>query len=156
MAVEIRATSQDDLNAVRELWAEYWRWLRLPGDFQGFEEERQTLPGLYAPPAGRLLVAAINGRIVGTAALRPVNGTACEAKRVFVLAEQRGLGVGRALMLALMDEGRAAGYSTMYADTLPAMTAARALYRDLGFAETEPYSQQPTPGAVYLRRDLRD
>lgn len=139
---------------VQSLWREYWDLAGLPPDFQSFAEEVRTLPGRYAPPGGRLLLATIQGEPVGTAALRPLAGAGCEAKRLYVRSAFRGQGVGEALVRRILKEARTAGYREIFGDSLPSMSAALRIYQRLGFCETGPYSPNPTPGAVFLRRDL--
>ncbi len=143
-----------DLDLIRGLWREYWNSLAFGPDFQGFAEELRTLPGRYAPPAGRLLLATVQGKVAGTGALRPLAGFACEAKRLYVLPEFRGQGIGEALVRRIIDDARAAGYREMFADSLPSMSTALSIYQRLGFSETWPYSSSPTPGAVFLRLEL--
>ncbi|MDQ2713007.1 MAG: GNAT family N-acetyltransferase, partial [Acidobacteriota bacterium] len=82
--VEIVQASGEDLHLVRTLWREYWRSLRLAPDFQSFADELRTLPGPYALPKGRLLIARLGGRPAGTVALRPLTEQSCEAKRMYV------------------------------------------------------------------------
>jgi len=151
---EIFPASAADLDLVRGLWREYWESVQLAPDFQGFAEELRTLPGRYAAPGGRLLLATVEGRLAGTGALRPLTTLACEAKRLYVRPEFRGRGVGEALVRRLIEEARAAGYREIFADSLPSMDAAMRVYRRLGFSDTAPYSPNPTPGAVYLCLDL--
>ena len=152
---EIFPASAVDLDPVRSLWREYWESVQLAPDFQGFAEELRTLPGRYAAPGGTLLLATVEGKLAGTGALRPLATLACEAKRLYVRPEFRGRGVGEALVRRLIEEARAAGYREIFGDSLPAMKAAMRVYRRLGFSDTAPYSPNPTPGAVYLRLDLR-
>lgn len=116
------ATFEQDVEAVRQLWIQYWDALQLPADFQGFTEERRSLPGVYAPPDGRLLLARVDGQPAATAALR-----------------------------RLVEEARAAGYEEMYGDTLPSMRPALRLYNQIGFVEVGPYSAKPTPDAIFLK-----
>lgn len=123
-------------------------------EFQGFDEEVRSLPGLYAPPAGRLLLAIEDGLPAGTAALRPVDRTRCEAKRLYVRPEFRGRGIAKALLATLVEEARLAGYTEMLGDTLISMKDALRLYQEFGFSETGPYSANPTPGAIYLKMRL--
>jgi GNAT superfamily N-acetyltransferase len=148
------AESNTAVSAVQELWTEYWQALGLSPCFQNFSEELRTLPGKYSPPQGRLLVLSIDGNPAGTAAFRRLNDRACEAKRLYVRPAYRRLGAARALLARLIEEARSSGYQTMYGDTLPQMTSALVLYRELGFVEVCPYSDEPTPGAVYLRLNL--
>jgi putative acetyltransferase len=146
--------SPQEMESVRQLWSEYWDSLRFPADFQGFAEERRSLPGVYSNPKGRLLLALVQGELAGTAALRPLQERACEAKRLYVRPQFRGRGVGRALLKSLVEHARAEGYKEMYADTLESMQSALRLYAQMGFAETAPYSSDPTPGAIYLKLSI--
>ena len=146
--------SAADIGAVQELWSEYWRSLGLSPDFQDFGEELRTLPGKYAPPAGRLLLARIDGEAAATAAFRPLRQDACEAKRLYVRPAYRRRGVAGSLLAALIEEARRAGYRDLYGDTLTTMAQALDLYRNMGFVEVGPYSDNPTPGAIYLHLSL--
>jgi GNAT superfamily N-acetyltransferase len=151
---EIILASEQDIEAVRDLWTEYWDALGLPPDFQNFAEERLTLPGAYAPPKGRLLIALVQGKPAGTAALRPLSAQSCEAKRLYVRPQYRGRGTGRTLVDRLINEARLAGYQEMYGDTLKSMESALQMYHQIGFREVAPYSSDPTPGAIFLKLAL--
>jgi len=82
--INILHASAQEMEAIQDLWSEYWESLELPADFQNFTEERSSLPGIYAPPKGRLLLALFEGKPAGTAALRPLKELSCEAKRLYV------------------------------------------------------------------------
>jgi ribosomal protein S18 acetylase RimI-like enzyme len=144
----------EGLEAVRKLWWAYWHALGLPSDFQGFAEELDQLPGKYGPPKGRLFLVQIDGQPAATAAFRALNHEACEAKRLYVHPAYRRRGIAGDLMAKLVDEARALGYQSLYADTLPTMDAALRMYREIGFVEVGPYADNPTPGAIYLRLEL--
>ena len=58
---------------------------------------------------------------------------------MFVEPEWRGFGVGRALLVALIEGARNRGYTTLRLGTLHDMDAAQALYRSLGFTEAARY-----------------
>ncbi len=116
--------------------------------FQGFDQELAELPGAYAPPSGALLVARDGDKAAGCVALRCVDPGTGEMKRMYVREAFRGTGLGRRLALAILEEARQRGYRRIVLDTLPKLTAAIALYRDLGFRETGPYLASPTPGAL--------
>ncbi len=146
-----RAESDEDITQVRALWTEYWETLGLPLDFQGFGEQLQRLPGEFAAPSGVLLLAS---GAAGTVAVRPFREDACEAKRLYVPARFRGQGLGRKLLMEAIAGARQIGYSVMYGDTLPTMQVAAGLYEQLGFKQVGPYSDNPTPGAIYLKLDL--
>jgi ribosomal protein S18 acetylase RimI-like enzyme len=154
-ALEIRAARVPrDIDAVRQLWKEYWGSLSLDPRFQGFEDELASLPGAYAEPGGLLLLAVLGADQVGTIALRRLSPQHCEAKRLYVRPEFRGLGIGRALLDRVVESARSFGYEKLFGDSLPAMLDAQNLYWSYGFRETGPYSAKPTPGAVYMELPL--
>lgn len=143
-----------DLDAVRGLFRDYADSLGISLEFQSFEAELAGLPGDYAPPRGRLLLAWQAGRAVGSVALRPLEPDICEMKRLYVSPAARATGLGRQLASRICDEARAAGYRRMRLDTLATMSAARRVYEALGFRPIDPYCFNPFPDAVFLERDL--
>jgi GNAT superfamily N-acetyltransferase len=148
------ARSDADIAAARELFLEYQAWSGVDLCFQGFAAELASLPGPYAPPRGRLLLAERGREIAGCIALRPLDGERCEMKRLFVRPEHHGLGIGRLLVTALLAEAKAIGYRAMVLDTLPKMQAAQQLDESLGFRDIEDYTANPIPGARWLGLDL--
>ena len=148
------AESAELVRIVRELFLEYSESLEVDLCFQGFAEELATLPGDYARPAGRLLLAFEELRAAGCGALRRIDDEVCEMKRLYVRPAFRGKGAGRELIDALMHCAREIGYRRMRLDTLPSMTSAIAIYRSLGFKAIAPYRVNPVPGAAFLELDL--
>jgi putative acetyltransferase len=140
---------------VRELFLEYQAGLGVDLCFQAFDDELASLPGRYARPTGRLLLAADGESVVGVVALRSLNGADCEMKRLYVRPAGRGSRIGRLLATTLINEARLAGYHRMLLDTLPSMAQAQALYRSIGFMEIAPYCDNPIAGTLYMALDLR-
>lgn len=143
-----------ELRTVRALLREYEAELGVDLCFQGFAQELASLPGDYAPPRGALLVAEADGAIAGCVALRPLDGDACEMKRLYTRPAFRGRGVGRALAASVVAEARRIGYARMRLDTLPEMSEAQAMYERMGFTDIPPCRENPVPGARYMELTL--
>ena len=150
------AQTAADIAQVRELFLEYQSALGVDLCFQGFAEELASLPGYYARPAGRLLLASNGASVLGVVALRPMLRADCEMKRLYVRSSGRGAGLGRLLTQALIAEARLAGYVRLLLDTLPTMAEAQALYRSMGFVEIAAYCHNPIVGTRYMALDLRE
>jgi len=146
---------EEDIEQARGLFREYEAWLGLDLCFQNFEKELAELPGAYALPTGRLLLAFENDQLAGCVALRKLSDGVCEMKRLFLRPEFHGQGRGRQLTERIIREARDAGYQRMRLDTLPEqMGKAIGLYRSLGFKKIEPYYENPVVGAMFMELDL--
>ncbi len=141
---------------MKALFLEYAESLDFSLCFQDFDQEMAEFPGQYSAPDGVLLLAKVDGAAAGAVGLRRLEEGVCEMKRLYVRPGFRalGLGLGRDLVLAILEEGRRLGYRAMRLDTLPSMEAAIALYLDVGFRDIEPYATNPIPGVRYLERAL--
>jgi GNAT superfamily N-acetyltransferase len=128
-----------DLDAVRALIRAHADALREHPGSDAVREDADRLPGPYAPPGGRIYLARHDGAPAGCVALRPLGAGAAEVKRMFVRRESRRLGIGRLLMQRLLDDARALGLTVIRLGTLEEMTAARALYLELGFTPIPRY-----------------
>ena len=149
----IQATTEEQMELARELFREYAAGLSIDMCFQNFDHELKTLPGKYAPPEGRLLLAYSDDDLAGCIALRKLDDSACEMKRLFVRPGFRGMGYGRIMVENLIEQARVIGYERMWLDSLPGkMDAAIALYRELGFREIPAYYDNPLENVVYLER----
>lgn len=141
---------------VRTMFLQYADWLKIDLCFQGFDQELQMLPGDYAPPDGRLILARSDDDVAGCVALRRWSCEIGEMKRLYVRDEFRGMGIGKRLILKIIDEAGAIGFKSIRLDTLPMMGSAIGLYRALGFKEIAPYRENPVPGALYFELKLSD
>ena len=147
--------SEADLDEARKLFKEYAAWLEIDLCFQNFEQELAELPGDYASPDGRLLLIWQNDDVAGCVAVRRLDESLCEMKRLFVREKFRGRGLGRNLIKAIIWEARKIGYRRMRLDTLPPkMNDAISLYRSFGFQEIKPYYNNPVPGAKFMELEL--
>ena len=148
------ATAPPQLDAVRELMRAFMAWHRERHtedlhlidayfDAAALEEELATLPGPYAPPSGRLLLATFDGESAGCVALRPIDAQRCEMKRMFVYPRFQGKGIGLALAQSVIEQARSSGYRAMLLDTSIRQAEAQALYSRLGFEVIPPYYELP-------------
>jgi ribosomal protein S18 acetylase RimI-like enzyme len=135
----IQAQTPEQLSQARELLENYGRAVEGTGCSADMEEELSSLPGDYAPPYGRLLVAYQKDVPVGCVAMYLITPFTCEVKRLFVRPEFRRHGVGRALMNELIKQAQQVGYQKMRLDTHASMVEALALYRNIGFKPAAPY-----------------
>ena len=150
-----QAESPAQIAQARELFLEYADSLGFSLCFQSFDQELAALPGDYAPPDGRLLIAEYRGQLAGCVALHKLEPEICEMKRLYLRPQLRGRGVGRAIAETVIAEARLIGYRKMRLDTVePVMPNAVAMYRRLGFVEIEPYRANPIAGALYMELGL--
>ena len=145
----------EDIDHARTLFEEYAAGVGISLCFQNFDRELKNLPGDYAPPDGRLLLAKQNNELAGCIALRKLAPGICEMKRLFVRPAFRAHGLGRGLVDAIIDEARRLGYTHMRLDTLPGrMDKAIAMYRSMGFTEIAPYYDNPVEDATFMELNL--
>ncbi|HUF55414.1 MAG TPA: GNAT family N-acetyltransferase [Thermohalobaculum sp.] len=149
--------SAADLEAAHALFRAYAASLPVDLDYQDFATELAMLPGKYGPPAGALLVARDRaGTPIGCVGLRPLASGVGEMKRLYVDPAARGLGLGRALMEAVVATAAALGYREIRLETLPTMAAAIDMYRRAGFKPVAPYYDTAPAGTLFLGRRLTD
>ncbi len=149
-----QANSRVQLATVRALFLEYAASLEISLCFQNFEQELASLPGKYAPPTGRLLLALRGDQAAGCVALRALENGVCEMKRLYVRPAWRHKGVGRLLALAIIGQAAELGYQAMRLDTLASMKAALSLYGSLGFHPIPAYYANPSEHAVFMELSL--
>lgn len=155
MPLIIEAKTADQINEARRIFREYEEWLGLDLCFQGFEDELRNLPGKYAPPDGRLLLACVDEQCAGCVAMRKLDDGICEMKRLYLRENARGHGLGKLLVERVINDARMIGYSKMRLDTYPPkMAKAAKLYESHGFRPIEPYYSNPHDGVLFMELDL--
>lgn len=151
----VQAVTPAQIAQARELFLEYAQSLGFSLCFQNFDQELAGLPGSYAPPDGRLLLAEYEGQLAGCVALHKLDPGICEMKRLYVRSQFRGKRLGRVLADRIIAEARQIGYKRMRLDTVePVMKDAVAMYRKIGFREIAPYCNNPVAGALYMELPL--
>lgn len=147
--------SPEHIAQARELFLEYAKSLNFSLCFQSFDKELAGLPGDYAPPEGRLLLAEYENQLAGCVALHRLEDHICEMKRLYLRPAFRGKGLGRVLAERIIAEARQIGYRLMRLDTVePVMQDAVAMYRKLSFREIAAYRPNPNPGTLYMELEL--
>ena len=150
----------EDLKAIVNLFRMYAESLSIDLTFQDFENEMATMPGKYVPPTGELLLARNSqGEPVGCVALRALGSSnygCCEMKRLYTVPAARSTGIGKALVITILDIARTLGYEEIKLDTLPTMEAAIGLYKKVGFVETEAYYDTPLAETIFLVCSLQN
>ena len=164
----IRDARPGDYVSIAELLRAFIRWhyerhasdrATIDSYFDGaaYEAELSSLPGHYAPPDGALFVADSDVTVVGCVALKRLDDTRCEMKRLFVNPSAQRTGAGEALAGAVIERAKSLGYATMMLDTGPKQVEAQGLYRKLGFRDAEPYYDMSPVLAdwlVFMQLDL--
>ncbi len=164
-----RPATKAELDQIRSLMRAFIEWhfdrhaedidlVKAYFDDKAFEQELATLPGKYAPPDGCLLLATANCRPAGCVALRRIDATSCEMKRMFVYTEYHGMGVGVALANAIIQEAKSLGYERMLLDTGARQKEAKGLYHRMGFKDVPPYYDLPpnlSTWLTFMELDLR-
>jgi putative acetyltransferase len=150
-----QAESRAQIAQAREVFLEYAQSLGFSLCFQNFEKELAQLPGDYAPPEGRLLLAEYDGQLAGCVALHKLEPGICEMKRLYLRPQFRGKDLGHALAERIIAEARQIGYQCMRLDTVePVMKNAVTMYRKMGFTEIAAYCANPIAGALYMELRL--
>lgn len=151
----LQAETREQIEQARTLFREYETWAGLDLCFQNFDEEITNLPGKYAKPDGRLLLAFSDENLAGCVAFRKLEDEICEMKRLFVRDSFRGLDIGKLLVEKIIGEARLAAYEKMRLDTFPPkMAIAVKLYESYGFREIPPYCHNPYAGVLFMEKDL--
>jgi len=148
------ATAPEEIDQARLLFREYAGEVDAPCCFVAFHGEVESLPGEYAPPAGRLFLARKGAEPAGCVAMRRLDASTAEMKRLYVREAFRRDRLGRTLTKLVIASAREQRYRRVVLDTLPKMQEAMKLYRSLGFVECGPYSDAPTPGAIFFELSL--
>ena len=136
------------------MFEEYAAALSIDLCFQNFAQELATLPKMYGPPSGALLLAEIDATPAGCVAVRALDSSTCELKRLYVRPTHRGHNLGRRLAESALETARALGYARIRLDTLPEMQSAQRLYQSLGFHDIPAYYGNPIPGQRFMEAVL--
>jgi GNAT superfamily N-acetyltransferase len=162
------AQSEAQIEQVREISRDYIRWLIdletahgvYDPDFYaayGYDSGEVPLPAEFVAPDGCLLLALDEGQPAGCIGLAKIIPDLCEMRMLFVRESFQGRGIGKALITALLDEGKRMGYTSMRLETTRLLTSAVHLYQAHGFDEIPPYHEYTNflkDLVIFMRRPL--
>ena len=154
MKFKITKIKQSDIENTKELIKEYLTWIENDLSFQQIDKELATFPEKYEEPGGSFFIAKDGDTIVGCIGLRKIQNEVCEMKRLYIKDKYKGIGLGKELIITIIEEAKKKGYRKMRLDTLPKMKAALKLYKEFGFYQIEQYIENPIVGAVFMEKIL--
>ncbi len=151
----------DRPHQVRELFEEYIKVI-ISGDssfreylaIQNYDQELLHLEKKYGPPFGRLYLAYCDQQLAGCIALRQLDESRCEMKRLYVRPKFRKQKIGMTLVRKVIADAKAIGYRHLLLDTFPFLDVAVRMYEKLGFRYISRYIDSPMDCALYMQLDL--
>ena len=148
--IQIRPIQPDEWNTAKQIFYHVAHVLfkeRLPLDeYIAYHEEHGNVKDLddiqknYFENGGVFLVVVDENKVIGMGAIRQLEDKVCELRRLWLLIEYHGKGLGYRLMMELLQYAREMGYEKIRLETAPVyLKRATAFYRRLGFYEIPPY-----------------
>jgi ribosomal protein S18 acetylase RimI-like enzyme len=147
----ILANSQLEYEAAQLLFNEYAQWLNIDLCFQNFDKELQQLSIMYATTTGGIVLCKKNNDFIGCSAIRKIDTTSCELKRMWVQLPYQKLGIGETLLKECIALAKKLNYKEIRLDTLKRLQPAIKLYKKYNFIETEAYYKNPNNDVVYMK-----
>ena len=147
----ILANSQLEYEAAQLLFNEYAQWLNIDLCFQNFDKELQQLSIMYAATNGGIVLCKKNNDFIGCSAIRKIDTTSCELKRMWVQLPYQKLGIGETLLKECISLAKKLNYKEIRLDTLKRLQPAIKLYKKYNFIETEAYYKNPNNDVVYMK-----
>jgi putative acetyltransferase len=154
MSSFLTATTASEYAAAGDMFRAYAAAININLDFQHFEEELSDLSKMYSPPQGGIILASDHESVIGCVAIRRINESEGELKRMYVSPEYQNKGFGKILLQKALMLARECNYEKVKLDTLNYMSAAIYLYQQAGFYEIPPYYSNPISTAVYFEIEI--
>lgn len=135
--IVIRAATLNDRMAATDVVRTVVLEFGFSFDPEGADSDLVELPANYTQAGGAFEVVVEREQVVGTIGLWPVDKATIELRKMYLLPQARGRGVGRTMLDRALTWARNAGYTRMELDTAGALEAARHLYEQAGFRTME-------------------
>jgi carbonic anhydrase len=150
----IIAKSKQQFEEAKKLFTEYATWLNIDLCFQNFTKELEEIEKMYAAHSGGIFLCVDDDKYIGCSAIRRMDDTTCELKRMWVQQNYQGKGIGEELLNKCIDLANKLNYKTIRLDTLSRLQPAIQLYKKYAFEETSSYYNNPNPDVVYMKKEL--
>lgn len=148
------ATSKEEYEEAKKLFTEYAAWLNIDLCFQNFTKELDEIEKMYATDSGGIFLCVDDDKYIGCSAIRRMDDTTCELKRMWVQQNYQGKGIGEELLKKCIDLAQQLNYKTIRLDTLSRLQPAIQLYKKYSFEETTSYYNNPNADVVYMKKEL--
>lgn len=146
------AETKDHFDDAKDIIIAYSGFLGIDLAFQGFSNELESLKEMYSSPTGCMILAEASNKVVGAVGLRYLSDGVAEMKRMFVLPEFQGHGIGNSLVIEVLKQAKRLGYHSVKLDSIPELDSALALYTKHGFSPIKSYRYNPHPSAIFMER----
>ena len=149
--VNVRPATNEDREKVTELVSRVLEEFGMALDTSASDADLLDLEATYLKTGGLFeVVEDGRGNLVGTVGVCPrADAGTCTLRKMYVVAEARGLGLGRRLLERALAGARQRGFRTMVLETASTMSAAIRLYTRAGFRPLEQAAASPRCNQVY-------
>ena len=152
----LRATNEEHYGEAKKLFKEYALFIKIDLAFQQFDLEIKKIREMYSAQEGGITLCRMDEKYIGCVAIRKIEDSIGEVKRMFVQPNFQGLGVGKKLLEKALAMAEECNYSLLRLDTLAHMSSAIHLYKAYGFYEIPPYYHNPNNTAVFFEKKLKE
>jgi putative acetyltransferase len=137
--VRVRPATNADGDAIRALVFGVLDEYGLKADHEGADADLDDLEESYIARGGLFeVVEDDDGRMIGTVGLYPKADGVCELRKMYLLREKRGRGIGKMLMDRVLDQARRLGFRRIELETAGVLIEAIGLYKRYGFRPIDP------------------
>ncbi len=145
--------NKSDFEVALRVTSDYIKWLGMDLSFQDINKELSEFSEMYSEKnKGCYILVKYQNEIAGGGALRMLEISIGEIKRMFVYEKFRGMGFGRFILDILTQKAVEFGYKKLRLDTLHKLKEANRLYEKAGFYDIPPYRFNPDPDARYMEK----
>lgn len=143
LATAVRPASDADSPGVKLLVFSVLRDYGLKPDPGSTDADLNSIETSYLSRGGSFYVIEVDGKLLGSAGLYPIDNSTCELRKMYLHPSFRGRGAGKHLLGLLLADARKFGFSRVTLETASVLREAISLYRSYGFREYTPEHLSP-------------